>query len=197
MHKELTYYDIIMKANQSDINELSICTLPDGYKYKMYEDGDEKYWCELETKVGEFDNINLAHDYFNRVFMPYKSILNQRMIFITYDDNIVATASAWFKDSDSMHFPLLHWVSTDPIHQGKGLAKAAVIYALKKICELDSNDAIYLHTQTWSYDAVGLYVKLGFKITDEPLIDTVTDFKCLAEMKPYLRDDIYQLLIRK
>lgn len=196
LNKTIPYYDIIMKARKEDACFHPIIVLPAGFTYKMYEAGDEQHWAELETSVNEFENKSDALAYFNRVFMPYKDILASRMCFILDSDgNYVATASAWFKTNDERRYAVLHWVSTSPKAQGLGLGKAIVIYALSKFNDLEQESDIFLHTQTWSYIAVGLYGKLGFKITDEALLESKTDPKAYAVLEDYMRPDLYQKII--
>ena len=48
------------------------------------------------------------------------------------EGEIVATTSAWFKTNGDIRFPLIHWVSTSPKEQGKGLGKAIVLFALSR-----------------------------------------------------------------
>lgn len=191
MDKSLPYYDIIMKCPMQDFQ---VRTLPDGYTYKSYEEGDEEYWCELECAVNEFDHKEDAMAYFNRVFMPFKQALPTRMFFILDDkQNYVATASAWFKDDDTRHYALLHWVSTSPKHQNKGLGKSIVLYALSHFKSLEPNEkSIYLHTQTWSYKAIALYYALGFRITWKPAFNSLSDSKCIEVLKKVLPESIMQ-----
>lgn len=196
LDKTIPYYDIIMSASMEDACFHPIVELPNGFIYKMYQDGDEQHWAELETSVQEFENKEEALSYFNRVFMPYKDTLPSRMCFILdADGNYVATASAWFKTDNIRRYAVLHWVSTSPKTQGFGLGKAIVIYALSKFPALEQEKEIFLHTQTWSYIAVGLYGKLGFKISTKALDTSKTDPKAYAVLKEYMRADLYQKII--
>ncbi|MDF9825508.1 ribosomal protein S18 acetylase RimI-like enzyme [Breznakia sp. PF5-3] len=197
LNKDLPYCDIIMKADAKVATNHKILTLPEGYSYKMYEDGDEEHWIEIEYSVHEFESKEKARDYFNRVFMPYKDTLPKRMCFILDENkNYVATSSAWFKNSKERYYAVLHWVSTSPSAQGKGLGRAIVTYALSKFKETDPEEKeIFLHTQTWSYKAVGLYGKLGFKITELPLLDSATDPKAYEVLKKVMHPKHYELII--
>ncbi|MCC8022785.1 MAG: GNAT family N-acetyltransferase, partial [Clostridiales bacterium] len=73
-----------------------------------------------------------------------------------------ATASAW-TDAET-GAPILHWVSTAPRRQGRGLGRAATQHALYLHHKLAPGAAISLHTQTWSHKAVLLYASLGFRM---------------------------------
>lgn len=197
MNKNLPYYDIIMRCKkQSDIK---VHPLPEGYRFKAYEDGDEKHWASLENEVNEFETIDDALAYFNRTFMPYKEYLHDRMFFILDDKgNYVATTSAWFKDDDQRHYALIHWVSVSPTQQGKGLGSCIVSYALSQFVKVEPyENEIFLHTQTWSYKAIALYYKYGFKITMTPLVNCYTDMKCMEVLKEVLPSELLDKLVEQ
>ena len=195
MNKQIPYYDVIMKANT--IKDLQPLPLPTGYTYKNFTDGDEKHWVKLECEVDEFHCEEDAYAYFNRVFKPYPEQLKERMYFILDEkQNYVATASAWFKDDATRHYALVHWVSVSPTQQGKGLGKAIFHYVLYKFAQVEANETeIFLHTQTWSYKAIGLYGKYGFRITHTPLLKQTTNWECIPVLKTVLDNDVVDALI--
>lgn len=196
MDKSISYYDIIMYSDFDNTSLPPNVTLPDDLKYRMYKIGDEIGWASLESSVGEFEDINNALKYFERVYMPFQDMLKKRMAFIVdKNDKIIATASAWFKVENNVHYSILHWVSCSNDYQGKGLGKAIVIYALNLFQSLGGSNKIFLHTQTWSYSAIGIYLKLGFHVTNLPLGNTVTDFKSIEILKTVMRADIFEILI--
>lgn len=145
--------------------------LPEGFHFAFYQEGDERDWAAIETAVAEFDEEAKAIDYFNEKFAPFPQALKERMLFIINDaGEKVATCSAWWKDTpDGKRHPLVHWVAVKPGYQGKGLAKAMMTRTIKLLQELEVTSPIYLHTQTWSHIAIGLYQKLGFEISDKNL----------------------------
>lgn len=199
LEKDLPYMDIIMKADKEVAVNHPLSQLPEGYSYHMYKDGDEIAWAELETSVEEFETFEDALTYFNRVFMPFQDTLHERMCFIVNEEGkFVSTASAWFKEDDKRRYALLHWVSTAPDEQGKGLASAIVKYALSKFKTLEPEEKeIFLHTQTWSYKAVGLYNKLGFYITKTPLLDCETNMDCIPILEKELPKELMQNIMER
>ena len=189
LDKSLVYKDIVMCLPFEDLNDLRIPVLPDGYSYKMFESGDEIAWAKLED----------ASAYFAKTFLTHEELLANRVCFIVNPDGeIVATTSAWFKTNGDIRFPLIHWVSTSPKEQGKGLGKAIVLFALSRflIIEPDAN-FIFLHTHTWAYKAVGMYQKMGFRITKKALPNSRTDFSCLDVLKDVLPNSIIAQLLEK
>ncbi len=196
MNKQLAYAHMIMRKDFKSLLDLKEIKLPAGFTYRFYQSADMQGWAALETKVGEFNTIDEAIAYFSRVFMPYEEQLTTRMIFIfsEAENRIVATASVWYKVGNGIRYPLLHWVACDPEYQGLGLGKAVIIKALIQMLKVETGNYIYLHTQTWSYKAIGLYLKLGFRLTTQPLIDVKTDFNCISILKPVLDSALLQQL---
>ncbi len=169
LDKSLVYKDIVMCLPFEDLSDLRIPVLPDGYSYKMFESGDEIAWAKLEVLVGEFDCFEDASAYFAKTFLTHEELLADRVCFIVNPEGeIVATTSAWFKTNGNIRFPLIHWVSTSPKEQGKGLGKAIVLFALSRFLVVEPDaDFIFLHTHTWAYKAVCMYQKMGFRITEK------------------------------
>ena len=145
--------------------------LPDGFVIAFYSDGDEASWARIETSVLEFDSEFAALMHFNENFMPYADELRRRCFFIETSDGVkIATATAWWQDIDGKRRPWLHWVAVDPQFQGLGLGKALISRALELMIELEGDVDIYLHTQTWSYKAIGIYKSNSFKPTNEKIL---------------------------
>ena len=182
-----------------DLEDLKVPVLPDGYSYKMFESGDEIAWAKLEVLVGEFDCFEDASACFAKTFLTHEELLADRVCFIVNPEGeIVATTSAWFKTNGDIRFPLIHWVSTSPKEQGKGLGKAIVLFALSRFLVVEPDaDFIFLHTHTWAYKAVGMYQKMGFRITKKALPTSRTDFSCMDVLKDVLPNSIIAQLLEK
>ena len=129
----------------------------------------------------------------------HEELLADRVCFIVNPEGeIVATTSAWFKTNGDIRFPLIHWVSTSPKEQGKGLGKAIVLFALSRFLVVEPDaDFIFLHTHTWAYKAVGMYQKMGFRITKKALPTSRTDFSCMDVLKDVLPNSIIAQLLEK
>ncbi|GFO85187.1 MULTISPECIES: GNAT family N-acetyltransferase [Anaerostipes] len=191
LEKSLPYSDIIMKADHVTASTWKPAYLPDGYSFKMYEEGDETAWADLETSVKEFSSREEALAYFQKVFLPHRRLLPFRMCFVVDEDNrICATASAWMKTENGCYWPILHWVSTAPDVQGKGIGHAVISYALSLFSRTDPGKAVFLHTQTWSYRAVSIYYQYGFRITKSPLSGVQTDFRYQETLQGVLPESI-------
>ena len=192
LDKSIPYMDIIMSAEQEALADIKIPPLPEEFHFRMYKEGDETGWADLEVSVKEFSSREKALSYFHKVFSPYADLLSKRMCFIVdQNDQIAATASAWFKEGNGRRFPLVHWVSVSPNVQGKGLGSAIVKYVLSLFQDLEPDGKeVFLHTQTWSHKAIYMYYKYGFRITKTPLLDAKTDFRYQKVLEGILPDHI-------
>ncbi|MCL1835637.1 MAG: GNAT family N-acetyltransferase [Oscillospiraceae bacterium] len=140
------------------------CELPEGYRFALFSDGDEESWAAIETSVLEFDSVFSALLHFKGKFMPYADELRRRCLFIEdAQGEKVATATAWWSDVEGRSCPWLHWVAADPRYQGLGLGKAIVSRVTQLMLEIEGDVDFYLHTQTWSYKAISIYMKNGFQ----------------------------------
>lgn len=161
LDKTIPYHSIIMKC-AFPYTVSDIC-MPEGYSLRFFRDGDEQHWSRIETSVLEFDTVEEANIYYSRMFMPYREQLPMRCIFAENPDGIpVATATAWYVDSELGHQAVLHWVAVCPEYQGLGLGKAVVQKAMQVFQQEEPREIIWLHTQTWSHTAIRLYTSLGF-----------------------------------
>ena len=150
---------------------IPVFPLPEGFRYVFYCDGDERDWAKIETSVDEFDNEFSALLHFKEYFLPDAEELYRRCLFIeTENGEKVATANAWWSYIEDQRRPWLHWVSVDSRYLGLGLGKAIISRVTELLRELEGDTDFYLRTQTWSYKAISIYKKLGFKPTDEKIL---------------------------
>ena len=160
------------------------CPLPDGYNFVFFCDGDETSWARVETSVLEFDSEFAALMYFKERFMPYVDDLRLRCLFIENSDGEkIATSTAWWGFTNGQRRPWLHWVAVDPRYQGQGLGKAIIARAVERMIELDGDVDFFLHTQTWSHRAIGIYMMNGFKPTREKALYTEKQDNCRKALK--------------
>lgn len=165
LDKTLPLRKILMKRPKG--TEWKEYKLPEGYEIRLYQKGNERDWCEIETAVGEFDDIESALKYYEKEFMPYAEELKRRQMFIQAPNKqLIATVTAWWRHTGERRDPILHWVAVRPEFQGKGLGKALASAGVKRILELEGDTDIYLRTQTWSYKAVNIYLDAGFKLLE-------------------------------
>ena len=159
--RSIPYYNLILKCTK-------ICTtpvsLPEGYSFKMYDECYEKYWAKLEYEIGDFSSVEEAEMYFKTNYCNQIRELKKRCVFVVDAySNFVGSCIAWHDLKDNDTVSSLHWLVVSPEHQGKhiGLALCQKVMDIFNEC---GETPVYIHTQPWSYKAILLYIKLGFKI---------------------------------
>jgi ribosomal protein S18 acetylase RimI-like enzyme len=164
LDKSIPYYNILMERKKG--KPLFRYELPEGFRFVLFRPGDEKAWAEIETSVLEFDKEDDALYYFRESYMTYMDELLKRCLFIEdAEGKKVATLTVWWTYTGNRRDPWIHWVAVRPEYQGLGLGKALVSKGMKHLVEMEGDRNVYLHTQTWSYRAIGIYRKAGFEIT--------------------------------
>lgn len=162
LDKSIAYKNMIMRAE--GLNPLFGCQIPEGYCIKAYDPGDEDQWSLIETSVGEFDTQAEAKAYFVQTYLPYPQELARRCFFVLAKDGAYAgTCTAWFMRDETGETGVIHWFGVRPEYQGIGLGKALLLHSMR-FFEAANVFPAYLHTQTWSHKAVGLYIDVGFRL---------------------------------
>lgn len=142
--------------------------LPEGFTFVTFQEGDELEWAKIETSVEEFIGIDKALEHFKKEFGNQYEKVKERCIFIKdKHGQKIATAMAWEGQLQNSELPRVHWVAVKKDYQGIGLSKALITKILDLYKELGEKRNVYLTTQTWSYKAINIYKKFGFKPFDD------------------------------
>ena len=166
LDKSVPHFDILMHRKKGE--PLVHFPLPEPFKYRLFKEGDENDWAEIETSVLEFDSEAEALDYFQKTFLPFINEIKRRCLFIEAPSGKkIATTTVWWEYTEKRRDPWIHWVAVHPDYQGLGLGKAIAAKAIELMTEIEGERDFYLHTQTWSHRAVRIYEQLGFEITAE------------------------------
>jgi ribosomal protein S18 acetylase RimI-like enzyme len=175
LDKSIEYKNVIMRLDKNDFTAREP-ELPEGFSFRFFTPSDVKHWGRIEASVLEFDSEKLAESYFETSYLPHIHDLQERCLFVLNTDGLpVATANAWFANSELGYQASLHWVAVCPEYQGKSIGKSIVKKALNVFYTLEPESPIWLHTQTWSHVAIKLYHSLGFNIVrSEGLANTNT-----------------------
>lgn len=174
LDKSIPYKNLLMKCTK--INENTLTSLPDGYTFKMYVDGDESFWADIELSVGEFEFMTReqVEDYFKKEYFGRKEKLYERCIFVLNSNgNPVGTCMAWYDLKDSEEVASVHWLAVNPSAQSNGIGRALMAETMR-IFTVNGENTVYLHTQPWSYKAITLYMDFGFHALKS---ETFSDFK--------------------
>lgn len=168
MDKSIEFYKILMRRKTGvDLVEFK---LPVGYSFKLYTEGDAKFWADIEHSVQEFDTRKSARGYFEKRYLPYNDELEKRCMFVEDSKGIkIATFTVWWEYLGSRRYPWISWVAVKPEHQRKGIGKALIYRGMKLLLDIEGDVEAYLKTQTWSYKAINIYKEQGFEIVKEVL----------------------------
>ncbi len=141
--------------------------MPDGYTISGYQGGFDLAWARIETAAGEFGTPEDAVPIFHLDF-PNEALRPTRCLFALDPAGVpVATVSLWTGDKLGPMLPRVHWVATDPAHEGRGLCKALLTAAMDVSAREYPGVPVFLTTQTTSWPAVRLYRRFGFEPVPE------------------------------
>lgn len=166
LDKSLPYFEILMKRSAG--TPLPKTHPPQGISLRPYRDGDEHHWAAIETSVGEFPNEQKALSRFNCDFSPWKTDLYERCFFALNEYGIpVGNIAVWWPRPDIRKYPWIHWVAVRPEYQRRGIGSLLVAGGLQRAVQLEGDVDIGLKTQTWSWPALKLYLRAGFRLNEE------------------------------
>jgi len=136
--------------------------VPAGYGLRSMRPGDGPAWTRV---VNEAFGGGPRRNRFETTMRSDNAFRHERILFITRDDEPVATASAWCDAKWGTETGILHYVATRPDHAGKHLGTVVSLAALHRMIEEGRRCAILL-TDDFRLAAVKTYLRLGF----EPLL---------------------------
>ncbi|MDZ5253891.1 GNAT family N-acetyltransferase [Clostridium sp. LIBA-8841] len=166
LDKSVEFFRMVLKREKG--TKLKSASLPEGFKFVKFKKGDEKAWAEIETSVLEFENVNVAKEYFENKYIPYSSEIERRILFIENENGEkIATFTAWWRYTGERRHPFMEWVAVKPDYQGKGLGKALISEGVKLMVAIEGDCDMYIPTQTWSHKAIKLYRWAGFAFETE------------------------------
>ena len=154
----IKYYELLMYYKDTSIYKKY--SLPDGFHFEFYKDGNMKDWINIHIESGEFcaieEGIMIFHDFYDTFIQE----LNKRCIFIVDDktNEKVGTATVSLLSKEEFGYNgAVDWVAIKKDYQGKGLAKPLIAKILETANELE-HKGIILHTQTTTWLAAKLYL---------------------------------------
>ncbi|MGO4501161.1 GNAT family N-acetyltransferase [Paenibacillus sp. 2RAB27] len=163
LDKSIPYFNVIMKRAAG--TPLSHYGLPIGFSFGMYKAGMEEDWAVIEASVGEFNTAEESLNYFKNEYLPQTEELKQRLLFVlNQEGKPIGTITGWWNHTREKRHSSIHWFAVMREYQGLGIGKALVAECIRVLKNLEGDEDVYLHTQTWSYKAIALYLKAGFNI---------------------------------
>ncbi len=133
---------------------------PAGFSIRPVNIAEGRIWTDIIHDAEQW--LNLSKDLFATEFGHDLQSVPERCFFVVDDsDTPVGTISAWYrKDYRKLDYGLVHWVYIRPSHQGKGLGKPALSFALQKLALW--HERALLGTQAKRLIAIKLYLDFGF-----------------------------------
>jgi GNAT superfamily N-acetyltransferase len=168
------------------MDDLPLCPLPAGYRFRSYRMGDEESWVALHQDAEPWFRVERAH--FEQSFGGERASLVDRMFFVqapTGED--VGTITAWWQDDWKGRggWGQIHWLVVATAHQRRGLAKAMVAHALRRIA-CDQTRAM-LGTNTQRLWAIKCYLDFGFvpDPAERAAVEAERGWQALSQQLPH------------
>lgn len=159
--RSIPFYNLILRCDAWRRREAA---LPEGFHLRGYRPGDEDAWAALEHEIGDFDTPEQARAYFARTYRTRPEALAKRcVVAVDARGRIRGACTAWRDPRQAGEIASLHWLAVSPSAQGKGLGKALCRRTLEIFQDL-GEFPVYIHTQPWSWRALLLYVREGFRL---------------------------------
>lgn len=141
-----------LKLKRNDLENLPPIELPVGFTLRHFVDGDERAWERLVLGIGVCN--------FNESIRNHRFFKPERVKFICFNDEPVATATAWL-DENNETVGYVHMVGANSEYKGKGLGYQvtnAVLHHMKT----EGKISAALATDDFRLPAIKIYLKLGF-----------------------------------
>lgn len=162
LDKSIPFLNVMMRCDKPV--DGPVPRLPEGYSFSSYREGDDEGWARMETDNLDFDTYEEALAWFREKYLPEKEKLCDRFIGVRDDRGKLCGAVICWEDlKDGSPVSSVHWLITDPDHQNRGLG-TAMVHRLIGCFREKGALPIYLHTQPWSYTAIGIYSRAGFRL---------------------------------
>lgn len=198
LDRSIPYYNIIMKKDTPTAFDTP--ALPPQFELHSYRPGVQQQWAELEHEIGDFPSVQKARTYFSKTYLSRPDLLTRRGVFISNKESggLVGACIAWVDERNGAPVSSLHWLITKEAYQGRGIGSALIAAALN-IYEQENAFPVYLHTQPWSYQAIRLYHKFGFRLMKQESFAEYENQYALAVpvLARYIEPECMQELIER
>lgn len=130
--------------------------LPEGFSCRLYQEGDQGYWEQINKIAGGHKSINKG--LFEKEFQERRD-LHRRQFYVLHGKDPVATATAWFTNG----WGRVHWLAVLPDYQKRGLGEYLLQTVISQIGSEHLLPKIYLKTHHDRIAALNFYWKHGFR----------------------------------
>jgi GNAT superfamily N-acetyltransferase len=153
--------DVSVHMIRDDVADFPFYELPEGYRFRMYREGDDVTWTALQMAAEPI--IQVTPQLFTSQYGNDLDALPDRMFFVETDaGEPAASISAWWERD--RHNPLergrIHWVVVHPGHQRRGITKPMMTRAMQRLAA--SHPSAMLGTSSARTWALKVYLDFGF-----------------------------------
>lgn len=175
LDKSLEYIPVLMETHHA--SQYPRYELPKGYTLSAYQEGFEWDWGRIEQRACNSESAEKDAQVFLKVFGADWELAKTNCLFILDEKGVpVATGSLWMGQMNGKSCPRLHYIATDPAHEGKGLCKAILTAVFDLQQQKGYGEYMFLTSQTWSHRAIRLYERFGFQAYMGKCPDLWTDY---------------------
>lgn len=145
---------------RKDMEGLPEVALPEGYYMRGMTVADAGLWEEVWVDAEPY--VKIEAGLFLKQFGEDEAAIPQRcFLLIGPDGSAQGTISAWHTgDFKGGEWGRIHWVAVKKASQGKGLARAMMGFAMKKMALW--HERAYLDTSIGRVGAIKVYLDFGF-----------------------------------
>ena len=197
IEKTLEYHELLMVYH--DTSKYQEDTLPNGFHYEFYKQGDEEEWAMIHIKSGEFMSMDEGLKTFHDFYDSFIEELPKRLFFVVNQEGEkVATATiSLLTQPEYGYSAVADWFAIKKEYQGMKLSKPMINHFIKLAHEL-GHKKLLLHTQTHTCLAAKLYLDFGFEpfhveddIKEWQILKTITNHPRLANIEAIDEKEMY------
>lgn len=170
LDRSIAHYPVLMVLGAHE--PVGKVPLAEGYHLEPWSDRYRLPWVRLHVALGQLPSEEEGLAYFERTYAAHPEELQRQMLLVCDEQgNLAGTSSVWEGDHFGERRLRVHWVGVDPAHQRRGLARSLMLHTIRLYDSLvpGGEPPLYLTTQTESWVAIGMYLKLGFVAYKGPM----------------------------
>jgi GNAT superfamily N-acetyltransferase len=156
--------NIQVRMDRPHLRDVPHYDMPAGSRMRTMVPEEAPLWTEVQREAEWLSTVQ-------NEFSSDLPAISQRCFLLVEDGGrAVGTISSWYSENykgTGQNWGRIHWVAIRPSHQGTGLARPMLSYAMEKLVEW-GHPAAWLATSTARIPALKLYLDFGFVPDLEP-----------------------------
>lgn len=142
------------------MRDLPEAAFPPGYGIRAMRRNEGAVWEDVQRDAEPYGTISPGT--FEASYGEDPAAIERRCFFITAPNGCaVGTMGAWYEhDRKGLDWGRIHWVCTRREYQGKGLARAAMAFAMRELAK--HHERAWLVTHPVRVGAIKIYLDFGF-----------------------------------